>query len=145
MVRRGPASVFARKSSSKPFLEDRPDRFRPPPCMPDGDPTVRSASGMMVLDHSVRASFGRCSSSLTAGRFVHGAATRRAGAGGWPSLANLFRCSRYGRVLCRRIRRDAGDGPDEPCQLAPNRGDHVLVQFAPRHHVTIALTKPGLR
>ena len=53
MVRRGPASVFARKSSSKPFLEDRPDRFRPPPYMPDGDPAIGSAGGMMVQDHSV--------------------------------------------------------------------------------------------
>jgi hypothetical protein len=53
-VRRGPASFFARKSRSNRVIEDCPDRFRPPPCMPDGDPTVRSVAGMMVLNHPVR-------------------------------------------------------------------------------------------
>src|SRR3954447_23382020 len=40
MVRRGPASVFARKSRSKQVSEDCPDRFRPSPCMPDDDSAV---------------------------------------------------------------------------------------------------------
>ena len=43
MVRRGPASVYRRKSSSKRLIEDCPDRSRPPPCMPDDDPAVWSA------------------------------------------------------------------------------------------------------
>jgi hypothetical protein len=38
-VRRGPASFFARKRSNR-VIEDCPDRFRLPPCMPDGDPAV---------------------------------------------------------------------------------------------------------
>ena len=40
MVRRGPASVYRRKSSSKSIVEDCPDPSRPPPCMPDIDPAV---------------------------------------------------------------------------------------------------------
>jgi hypothetical protein len=97
MVRRGPASFSGRKSRSNRSIEDRPDRFRPPPYMPDGDPAVWSAGGMMVQDHSVRAPFGQCSpglssSSRTASGFFHRLATRRAGAGWRPSWANLVRC-----------------------------------------------------
>ena len=58
---------------------------------------------------------------------------------------NLVRRCRDGRGLRRRIRRDAGNGPDEPCQFACDRGDHDLPQLALRHHVTIALAQPGLR
>ena len=42
-------------------------------------------------------------------------------------------------VFARRIRRDAGNGPDEPCQLARDRGDHDRPQLALRHHLPIAL------
>src|ERR1700685_183408 len=51
MVRRGPASFSTRESSSQRFIEDCPDRCRPPPCMPDEDPTVWSAGGMIKHDH----------------------------------------------------------------------------------------------
>jgi len=53
MVRREPASFFARKSRSNRVTEDCPDRFRPPPCMPD-DPAVWSAGGVMLRHHPVR-------------------------------------------------------------------------------------------
>jgi len=58
MVRRGPASVYRRKSSSKRIVEDRPDRLRPPPCMPDemirlfGYPALPSANA--AADRRVR-------------------------------------------------------------------------------------------
>src|SRR5271166_935139 len=52
---------------------------------------------------------------------------------------------RYGIVGCRRIRRNAGNGPDEPRQLTRDRGDHNLVQLALRREVTIALAQSGLR
>jgi hypothetical protein len=44
MVRHGPASVCTRKSAFQAFLEDCPDRFRPPPCMPDDDDPTWSVS-----------------------------------------------------------------------------------------------------
>jgi hypothetical protein len=57
--------------------------------------------------------------------------------------ANLARGGRDGGGLHRRIRRDARNAPDEPCQLACDCG---LPQLAPRHHVTLAqpsLCPPG--
>jgi hypothetical protein len=54
MERRGPASFFFARTRSNRSIEDRPDRFRPPPCMPDGDPAVRSVDGIMVRNHRAR-------------------------------------------------------------------------------------------
>ena len=47
--------------------------------------------------------------------------------------------------MCWRIRRDAGNGPDEPREFARDSDDHDLFQLVPRHHVAIALAQPGLR
>src|SRR5271165_5499770 len=151
MVRRGPASVSSRKSSSERFCEDCPDRSRPPPCMPDeDDPTVWSAGGTSVHDRPVSSLQPRCGTgwfraSRPAPTAFRGWRWRcaRAACGHW--WTNLFRYHRYCNALRRRIRRDAGNGPNEPCQLACDSGDHNLPQLAPRHHVTIALAQPGLR
>ena len=59
--------------------------------------------------------------------------------------SNLFRRCRDGGGLRGRIRRDAGNGPDESRQLARDCGDHDLSRLAFRHHATIALAQPGLR
>src|SRR3954452_18584054 len=53
MMRRGPASVSTRKSRSERFIEDRPDRFRPPPCMPDNDPAVCSVGRTIGCCHLI--------------------------------------------------------------------------------------------
>ena len=54
-------------------------------------------------------------------------------------------CDRTAKFVVRRIRRDAGNGPDEPRQLTRNRGDHDLLQLALRYHVTISVAQPELR
>src|SRR3954447_10178104 len=60
MMRRGPASVFWRKSDSSPVVEDCPDRFRPPPCIPDDDPVVGSAGRMTGRYHRPATLLGWC-------------------------------------------------------------------------------------
>jgi len=54
-------------------------------------------------------------------------------------------CDRTAEFVVRTIRRDAGNGPDEPRQLTRNRGDHDLLQLALRYHVTISVAQPELR
>ena len=44
-----------------------------------------------------------------------------------------------------RIRRDAGNAPDEATQLTCDGSNYNLLQLTLRHHVTIALAQPGLR
>ena len=56
-----------------------------------------------------------------------------------------MRHTRVHRGLVGWLRRDASNGPDEPCQLARDCGDHNLLQLAFRHHLSIALAQPGLR
>src|SRR3954454_20753382 len=87
MVRRGPASVFARKSRSKQVSEDCPDRFRPPPCMPDDDSAVGYS---MLLPADVRRV--REARVLTFGLLAWACVTERSSPGARVCSGRAARC-----------------------------------------------------
>jgi len=150
MVRRGPASFFLRKSGSECCWSR----------IALAGPALRRACRMVIrlfvsrwndtAPSSRRACCCRCCTTLRRASRARAPlsfqrlATRSAGAVCRPSWTNLARGGHDGRGLRRRIRRDARNAPDEPCQLACDCGDDNLPQLAPRHHVTISLAQPSL-
>ena len=102
MVRREPGLCLYTEIAFQAFLEDCPDRFRPPPCMPDDyDPDwCRSAAGMMRRDHPVRLLSADAALICEDPTWAHdGGRLRRDNL--LDLSGNFFRGCRYATTVCR--------------------------------------------